>query len=63
VHDDVAAGGGEEVTHFGEADLVAGEDEHVEDEVAGEHALHEPVVVLLGGCKVLDVFALAQLLG
>jgi NAD(P)H-hydrate repair Nnr-like enzyme with NAD(P)H-hydrate epimerase domain len=59
MHNDEPPRSSKEITHFSESDLVASEDENVQDDVLSQYALDERVVVFLGIGEVGDVLALA----
>lgn len=59
MHDHEAACRGEQLAHLSESYFVASEDEDVKDDVLGNSALDEGVVVLLGAGEVFYVLPLA----
>ncbi len=62
MHNNESSRSGKKVTHFCESDLVASEDEDIQDDVLSQHTLDEGIVVFLGISKVGNVLSFAQLL-
>lgn len=62
MHDHEASRSSKELTHFSEAYLVASENEDVEDNVLGHHALDVGVVIFFSISEVRNVLTLTQFL-
>lgn len=59
MHNHKAACRGEQLAHLSESYFVTGEDKDVKDDVLGNSALDEGVIVLLGAGEVFYVLPLA----
>lgn len=48
MHNHIPSRSAEEITHLGEADLIACEDEDIQDDIPTQYSLHEGVIILFG---------------